>query len=400
VTAEPLLEDVSTPPAARTDLERLRRVSMWVGLAGLALSAVGAFISPAQFYRSYLVAYVFVIGIVLGSLAIVMIHHLTGGAWGMVIRRLLESATRTLPLMAVLFIPLLFGLGALYPWARPDLVAHDALLQKKQLYLNVPFFIARAVAYFLMWGAVAYFLNRWSLEQDRLVPASDRRFRLLSAPGLLVYGLTVTFMSIDWVMSLDPYWFSTIFGVLFMGGQGLSAMAFAIAALMMLSAYPPLSNVVLPSHFHDLGKLLLAFVMLWAYFAFSQFLIIWSGNLPEEIPWYLHRLHGGWQAVALLVLLGHFVLPFLMLLSRDLKRNGRSLAALAGGLMLMRLVDLFWIIGPTGRPEHFGLHWLDIAAPVGVTGVWLAFYLRQLMDRTMLPVHDPYFSEALEHGGH
>jgi hypothetical protein len=177
-------------------------------------------------------------------------------------------------------------------------------------------------------------------------------------------------------------------------------MSFAIAALLLLSAYPPLSNVVAPSHFHDLGKLLLAFVMLWAYFSFSQFLIIWSGNLPEEIRWYLHRLHGGWQAVAVLLLLGHFVLPFLMLLSRDLKRNGRALATLAGMLMVMRLVDLFWMIGPTGRPEHFGVHWLDVAAPMGVTGVWLAFYLRQLLDRPLLPVHDPYFSEALGNGGH
>jgi hypothetical protein len=337
---------------------------------------------------------------VLGSLAIVMVPHLSGGAWGLVIRRVLESATRTMPLVALLFVPLLFGLASLYPWARPDVVAADVALQRKQAYLNVPFFIARTAIYFALWGGIAFFLNRWSLEQDRRGTVSDRRFRLLSAPGLLIYGLTVTFMSVDWVMSLDPHWFSTIFGVLFMGGQALSAMAFAIAVLLVLAAYPPLSEIVAPSHFHDLGKLLLAFVMLWAYFAFSQFLIIWSGNLPEEIPWYIHRLHGGWRWVALLIVVGHFVLPFVLLLSRDLKRTGRTLAAVAGLVIVMRLVDLFWMIAPVSREGEFGLHWLDLAAPLGVGGLWLAFYIRQLGSRALLPVHDPYFEESLGHGRH
>jgi hypothetical protein len=390
-------------PADR--VERLQRGALIVGGAAGAVSVLGAFAfaGAEQFYRSYLAGFMLWLGVALGSLAILMLQHLTGGAWGMVIRRHLEAATRTLPFLAAAFLPILGALPVLYVWARPDVVAADPILQAKRLYLNVPFFIARAVIYFAIWNALAYVLNLWSQEQDAGGPrpiGSERKFRQLSAPGLMAYGLTITFASVDWVMSLDPHWFSTIFGVLFMGGQGLAGLAFAIVALAVTARHQPLSEVVDPSHFHDLGKLLLAFVMLWAYFAFSQFLIIWSGNLPEEIPWFIERLHGGWGVVAVVILAGHFIVPFLVLLSREVKRNRGTIALVAGALIVMRLIDLVWMIAP--RPGHrgFPIHWMDVTLPVALGGIWIALFARELTKRRLLAVNDPYFEEVFAHGHH
>ena len=387
----------STSYMAGPGVGRLQRRALVVGLAALALCIIGAFISPAQFFRSYLLGYLFWAGVTLGCLAILMLQHLSGGAWGMVIRRMLESGSRTLPLMALLFVPLIPGIRQLYAWARPDnAIPHLAA------YLNVPFFLFRAVLYFGVWLSIAYFLNRWSREQDRTGNLRlARRLQMLSGPGLVLYGLTATFAAIDWVMSLEPHWSSSIFGILVIGGQVLSAMAFIIAVTVLLAQHEPLSGVLLPGHFHDLGKLLLAFVMLWAYFAFSQLLIVWSGNLPEEIPWYLHRLHGGWGWVGVLLILFHFALPFVLLLSRDLKRNARALALLAVAVIFMRLVDLFWLTAPEFWPGRFHLHWTDIAAPVGIGGVWLAVFAWQLRGWPLLPIGDRYLEKALEHGqGH
>jgi hypothetical protein len=390
-------------PADR--VERLQRGALIVGGAAGAVSVLGAFAfaGAEQFYRSYLAGFMLWLGVALGSLAILMLQHLTGGAWGMVIRRHLEAATRTLPFLAAAFLPILGALPVLYVWARPDVVAADPILQAKRLYLNVPFFIARAVIYFAIWNALAYVLNLWSQEQDAGGPrpiGSERKFRQLSAPGLMAYGLTITFASVDWVMSLDPHWFSTIFGVLSMGGQGLAGLAFAIVALAVTARHQPLSEVVDPSHFHDLGKLLLAFVMLWAYFAFSQFLIIWSGNLPEEIPWFIERLHGGWGVVAVVILAGHFIVPFLVLLSREVKRNRGTIALVAGALIVMRLIDLVWMIAP--RPGHrgFPIHWMDVTLPVALGGIWIALFARELTKRRLLAVNDPYFEEVFAHGHH
>ncbi|PYT05037.1 MAG: hypothetical protein DMF60_13295, partial [Acidobacteria bacterium] len=315
-----------TPP----ELDQFQRRALIVGVAGVAVCALGAFFNLDQFFRSYLLGYVFWAGIALGCLAILMLQHMSGGAWGLVIRRLLEAATRTFPLLAVLFLPIAFGVRSIYIWAQPiNANAPEALkhaLAHKAPYLNVPFFLGRAAFYFAAWILMAYFLNKWSLEQDRTKHRPiTTKLQGLSAPGLVLYGLTVTFASIDWLMSLEPQWFSTIYGILVMGGQGLSAMAFIIAVAVLLTRYKPLSDVIKPSHMHDLGKLMLAFLMLWAYFSFSQFLIIWSGNLPEEIPWYVRRLQSSWKWVGLALVVLQFALPFVMLLSRDLKRNARTL---------------------------------------------------------------------------
>ncbi len=381
-------------------LEQIRRPALFVGAAALGICVVGGFSAPAQFFHSYLFAFLFWAGVSLGCMAVAMLHHVTGGAWGLPIRRPLESATRTLPIVAVLFLPIAIGARSLYEWADPAAVARDPILQHKSLYLNLPFFLGRAALYFAAWFAFAYFLNRWSLEQDRTGERPiARRMQILSSAGLVVYGLTATFASIDWAMSLEPHWFSTMYGLLFIAGQGLSAFAFIVVVLVLLSEREPLDRYVTPRHFHDLGKLMLAFVMFWAYVSFSQYLIIWAGNLPEEIPWYLRRLQGGWGLVGLAILVFHFVLPFLMLLPASANRNPRVLAAVAGLVVFMRLVDVFWLTKPAFAGAHLRLHWMDLAAPLGVGGLWLAAFLWQLGKRPLLPVNDPEFQQqALAHG--
>jgi hypothetical protein len=382
-----------------------QRAGLLVGAAGLVVGIAGLLLgaSPEQFFRSYLVGFMACLGIALGSLAITMIHHMTGGGWGMVSRRPLEAAAGTLPLLALYFVPIaLFGLKPLYLWARPEAVAGDAILQMKAPYLNIPFFLGRAAFYFVVWNLLALTLGRWSREQDEAAPravGAERKFRILSASGLLLYALTITFASIDWVMSLDPHWYSTIFGILFMGGQGLSALAFVIIVLASVRNLPPLAGVLKPLHFHDLGKLMFAFTMLWAYFSFSQFLIIWSGNLPEEIPWYLERMRGVWGFVAIALVLVQFAAPFLLLLSRDLKRNPHLLRNVALVVLAMRFVDLLWLIKP--GVGGLTLHWMDLALPAGLFGLWLFVFVARLRKRPALPVHDPYFAEAMAvHGGH
>ena len=393
-------------PVAPPEFDRLSKRALVVGIAGLALSAIWAIFNAEQFFRSYLLAYVFWIGIVLGCFAILMVQHMSGGAWGLVIRRVLEAATRTFLPMALLFIPVAVGLKFIYIWAKPEAAAGNEvltrLLEHKEPYLNIPFFLARVVFYFAVWIGLTYFLNKWSLDQDR---TGDRRItrklQVLSGPGLVLYGLTVTFASIDWVMSLEPEWFSTIFGILFMGGQGVAAMAFIIAVLVLLKNRKPFSEIIAPRHFHDLGKLLLAFIMLWAYFNFSQFLIIWSGNLPEEIPWYIRRLQGPFKWIGLILVIFHFVLPFLMLLSRNLKRDGRRLAVLAIAVIIFRLVDIYWLIAPEFHHGQFHLHLLDILAPIGLGGVWLWLFFQQLKKRPLLPIGDPELEGAIGPGeGH
>ncbi|MGH7790084.1 MAG: hypothetical protein ACRERC_24665 [Candidatus Binatia bacterium] len=371
-------------------LHRGQRAMLGAGVLALLATGAGGLVDHVQFFRSYLVAYMFWAGIALGSLALVALNHISGGRWGVVIRRICEAAMRTLPLLALLFVPIVFGLTDLYEWARPEVVAHDPLLQHKAAYLNVPFFLIRVVIYFAVWIVVAHYLMRWSLEQDRTDdPDLVRRLQLLGRGGLLLYSLTMTFAAIDWAMSLEPHWYSTIYGILIIGGQVLSAFAFVIPVLMMISDRPPLSEVVTAEQFHDLGKLLLAFVMLYAYFAFSQFLIIWSANLPEEVPWYLKRLAGGWQWVAIALVFFHFALPFTILLSRDLKRNARRLAVVAFIVLLARLVDLNWLITPAFSPGRVTVHWMDFAAVLGVGGIWLSMFLWQLRDRPLVPLHDP-----------
>ena len=379
--------------------ERFQHGSLIVGVAALALCLLGAFFSRQQFFQAYLLAYIFWLGIALGCLGIVMLHNLSGGGWGVVIRRVLESGMNTLPLMALLFVPLLFGLGQLYEWARPDAVAHDEILQHKTAYLNLPFFLIRAALYFALWVGAALTMSRWSeLHDVNGDPGIITRLRVLSGPGLAIYVLTITFASIDWVMSLEAHWYSTIYGVHFLGGHALAALAFAILVGGSLSQRGRFSEIVTPAHWLDLGNLLLAFVMLWAYFAFSQWLNIWSGKLPEEAVWYTRRNSGGWEWVARLLIVFHFFLPFLLLLLRSTKRRAEFLAVVAGAIIVMRFIDIFWYMMPAFRPGDFSVHWMDIVAPVGIGGLWLTIFLRQLRRVPLLPLQEPYAREVLERG--
>jgi hypothetical protein len=356
-------------------------------------------ISQEHFFQSYLFGYIYWMQITLGSVGLVMLHYLVGGRWSFAIRRLLEAGAMTLFPMALLFIPILLGAQYLYLWARPEQVAESALLQYKTPYLNLPFFVGRTLLYFVIWIGLAYLLNRWSIEQDRTADvALYRRLKSLSAVGTILYMLTVTFAAFDWMMSLEPEWFSSIYGVIFIAGQAVATIAFALILLAALARREPLANWLSVDVFNDLGNFLLAFISFWAYVSFSQYLIIWSANLPETVTWYIRRTEGGWEWLAFILIFCHFALPFALLLSRRAKRNTRLLVAVAVFVLLIRFVDIFWMIKPAFYPEGFYIHWLDIVIPITIGGFWIAFFLWRLGQRPLLPLHDPRFEEAVVHG--
>jgi hypothetical protein len=378
------------------ELAGLGRRSLAAGVIALAALAAGGFLAREQFFRSYQLAFIFWSNVALGALALGLMQNLTGGGWGLVIRRPLEAGMRTLPLVAVLFVPLAFGLGTLYEWSHAEAVAADPLLQHKSAYLNPAFFLARAAIYFAVWIGIALWTVRTSDAEDRAPDARlSRRLRVAGAPGLLLYGLTATFAAFDWGMSLDPHWFSTIYGVIFILGQALGMLALVIPVLARLREREPLAGLVQTRHFHDLGSLLFAFVMLWAYVSFSQFLIIWSGNLPEEVTWYRARLGEGWQGISLALVLAHFAVPFLVLLSRRIKRGPETLAKVAIALFLLRGLDIYWLLAPS-QPGRTGVapHWMDAAAWLGLGGIWMWWYVRELGRRPLLAANDPRVEEV------
>jgi hypothetical protein len=382
---------------------RLQQRALLVGGIALLVSISGALRTPGPFYQSYLMSFMLILGLTLGSLGLLMLQHLTGGDWGIVIRRSLESATRTLPLIVVFFLPIvLFGMKYLYgAWLDPQELQKEPLSKFQQAYLTAGWFQVRAVIYFAVWLLLMFLFLRWSKEQD--VNREDRalrlRFKMFSGPGIILYVFAMSFAAIDWVMSLSPHWASTIYGFLYVAGQLISSMAFMIAIVVLLSRTEPFSGVLQKRHLHDLGKLLLAFVMLWAYFDFSQLLIIWSGNQPEEISFYRTRLYGGWGVVAVLVLIFHFFVPFFLLLSQDVKRNAKVLPKIAMWLIFMRLVDLFWMTRPEFTSRAMPT-WLDLVLPIALGGLWLGFFAFNLKQQPLLPIGDPKLAEAIEHHEH
>ncbi|MCC6164496.1 MAG: hypothetical protein IT182_14190 [Acidobacteria bacterium] len=393
--SEPTLnpEHFQAPP----QIDTLQRVAFAVGLLGLVGLLAGFATDSAQFYKSYLLGYVFVLGVPIGSLALLMVHHLSGGRWSLVLRRTFEASARTIPMMAVLFLPVILGIHDLYHWSHADAVAHDAILRHKAPYLNTTGFVIRAAGYFVVWSVLALMLSKWSAQQDT-DPFPVERFNKIAGPGLLILSLTVTFASVDWVMSLDPHWFSTIFGLWFLMGMALTALAFSIVVAALLHNNANMARALSTDRFHDYGSLLFAFIMLWAYLAYSQFLIVWSANLPEEIPYYLRRFGDGWQIVTLVVVVGHFVLPWLLLLFRTTKRVTSRLVAVAAFMLVMRFLDVFWLIAPWVKQGAFGVHWMDVAAVCGVFGLWVGVFCHLLKGRALLPVGDPYLPEALADG--
>ena len=389
--------DLSPPPVVKTIAQR----SLMVGVVFGVIALILAFLQPLQFFRAYLLGFMCWLGVALGSMAILMIRHLTGGGWGMVIRRILGAAMRTVPLLALLFIPVILGMRKVYIWAQPlDQIADRHLREHLEnitkTYLTTNGFILRAVFYFAIWNLLSFLLSKWSKETDRPgAPDHTDRFKAVAGPGLILYGFTISFAAIDWVMSLDPSWISTIFGLVILIGQVLSAMCFAVVVERILYDYKPMSEMLNPDFVHDHGKWMLAFTMVWAYFNYSQWLIIWAGNLPSEITYYMRRLNGGWGYLGLFIVIFHFVIPFGTLLSRPFKRNIRKLVWLAAWLMLMRYLDLFWIIEPNFS-KTFTVTVADIVVPVAIGGFWLAYFFRNLGALPLLPAYDPDAVEVLQ----
>jgi hypothetical protein len=407
--------DLTPPPVVK----KLSRGSLIVGVLFSVIAAVTAFVLPNggdEFYRAYLVAFMLWLGIALGSMAIIMIRHLTGGGWGVVIRRLQGAAMRTMPLLAILFIPIAIAVlqHRIYPWAiwtvSPDAVhdahIHDHLAKNKfvmDAYLNSSGFLIRAVFYFIIWNLLSFLLSKWSKEGDKPgSPDNTDRFKMVAGPGLILYGFTVSFAAIDWVMSLDPSWISTIFPLVVLIGQVLSAMCFAVVIERILFDYKPMSEMLKPDFVHDHGKWMLAFTMVWAYFNYSQWLIIWAGNLPTEITYYMRRLNGGWGYLGLVIVIFHFAVPFSVLLSRSFKRDIHKLVWLAVWLLIMRYVDDLWIIEPNFS-QTFKITVADVVVPVAIGGLWLAYFFYNLAALPLLPAYDPSAEEVLEpahhHGG-
>ncbi|NJL28474.1 MAG: hypothetical protein HC897_11590 [Thermoanaerobaculia bacterium] len=388
----------------QADLDRARKPALLVGISGTLATFLFAFQKlgtehAADFFRPYLTAWLLWLSAAMGLTALGMLNHVSGGYWGAVMRRVFEAAGRTLPLFLVLGVPLAFGLGTIYPWANAEIAAHDTLIQYKAAYLNVPFFLARGAFYLVLWWAMATLLGRWSHQHD--ATGDDRalvKMQRLSAGGLVAYVLTGTFASVDWIMSLEPHWFSSLYGLAFVVGHGLAGLACSVPLMIFLSRRKPLEGLIGKKEFHDYGKLMLALVMVWGYFTVSQYLIIWSGNLPEEVPWYLYRNDHGWQAVTIGLVLGHFVLPFALLLSADLKKKPQRLMLVAVWLLLMRWLDLYWQVAPSVSHGEVAFGPLDVLTPLAIGGLWVWVLLGQLKNRSLVPVHEPELKEALAHG--
>jgi hypothetical protein len=369
---------------------RLRAVALGIGVVAAVVCAIGGVLMPVAFFHAYLTAYLFWLDIALGSLGLIMLHHITGGAWGFTVRRLLEAAMMTLPLMAVLFVPLVFGLHALYPWARPEQVAADPVLRHREALFTPLWFIGRAVIYFAIWIGLAVVLRRWSVAQDRTGdPVYMRRFQAMAGPGLILYAFAASLAAIDWIMALEPHWFSTIFGMLVLVGQALAAMAWAIVCAEALAGRRLLKSLAPASAWQDTGGMTIAFVLMWAYMAYSQYIIIWSGDLPHETSFFVHRRAGAWAYVALVMMIIHFFLPFFLLLFGGLKRNTVTLAMIAWVLLAAHLVNEFWTVAPSWRTHGLTVTWLDLLLPVAIGGLWIAAFAASLHGRPLVPLHDP-----------
>jgi hypothetical protein len=398
--------------SAPAEIEGLRLPLL--GIGGIALLAwlVGLYFDPEQALRSWLLGFIFWGGLCFGSIGLLMLQFMTGGAWGVVLRRIFEAASRTLPVVILCFLPLALGVyfHKVYEWTA--LPPTDHAIEARGSYLFPVPWILRSVIYFIIFGAMVYLLNNWSDRQDRTDNYEDAGSLLstmsrFSGPATVFWALTVTFAAVDWTLTLDPHFFSTIWGLLFVIGWGLASLSFGAVILAYLSDKRPMDNVLGKRHFHDIGKLMLAMVMVWTYFNLSQWLIIWSGNIPEETEWYLTRMEGGWYWLGVILILFHFAAPFLILLQQDFKRKPKLLATLAVFILLMRAFDYFFLMGPTPRINAHGaqgafiVSWMDFVAPIAVGGIWLWFFFGQLRSRPVVPGMDPFFDRAVSHGkGH
>ncbi len=391
-----------TAPGLIGTLSKYQHTASFVGLAGLLALVAGLFIGPSeQFYRSYLIGFWMWFGCGAACLLMLMTQFLTGGAWGLVIRRPLEAGAKTLYVMVLGFIPILLGHEKLYWWTTKAGL-EDEVIKAKNLYLNVPFLYGRWVIYAVFLTAMTYFLTKWSKEEDETKSTVvSARLEFLSAPGVLAFFLLMTFCAVDYLMTLEPHWYSTVYGFMIVIGWCLTAMCVLVATLTLLMKYRPMDHAITEKHLHDLGKLMFALTMLWAYLNFSQLLITWSGNLPSEIVWYIKRWNGGMGWVSILLLVGHFFLPFLLLLSQSIKKNAGTIAKVAIFIVIIHAVDVYSLVEPNfAKVDDVRLQfsWLDIAAPLGFGGLWLAMFYKNLTAMPLLPLGAPDLKKALSHG--
>jgi hypothetical protein len=371
-------------------LDRIQRNALVIGVIAFAATLVGLFLNAPHFWQSYLYGYIAISALAIGSLGIFLLHNVAGGNWGVAIRRFIESGLQTLPMFALLVIPILFATGSIYKWTDATYRAEHFAVGHKAAYMNVPFFIGRTIFYFIVWIGIGWRILGMANEHDRTGdPALFKKIKGRSAPALLLFVLTTTYAFIDWIMSLEPDWYSTIYGWLFTVGEVLLTFAFMIALLVLLSKHEPFRDFVKTAHFHDLGNLMLAFTMLWAYMGLAQFLIIYAENLPDEIPWYIRRFTGGWGYLGWFISIFHFCVPFFLLLMRFVKKNPQRLRTLALWIIFVRMLDIFWFVAPAFRQREFAVYWTDVTALLGIGGIWLAYFIFNLKKRPLLVPNDP-----------
>jgi hypothetical protein len=367
-----------------------------IGIAGSLILARAAEHGMDHLLETYLVSFAFFLSLALGALFFVLLQHCTRAGWSVVVRRIAEAMAANVWLMAVLAIPIVLGMDHLYHWTDAAAAAHDPLLAGKLGFLNPPFFIVRLIAYFLIWGVMASFLFRTSLAQDESgEPALTIRMERFSAPGMVLFALSLNFAAFDLLMSLDPHWFSTIFGVYYFAAAVVGFLAVMPKILYGLQMRGILKNAVTVEHYHDFGKLLFGFTVFWAYIAFSQYMLIWYGNVPEETEWFLKRQTGEWTTVSLILIFGHFVVPFLLLVSRYIKRRPVLLAVTGGYVAIMCWIDIYWLVIPEFSPgvARFGL--LDIFCFLGLNGLFAAAIVLRLRKHAVIAEKDPRLEESL-----
>ena len=384
---------------AATGIARFQPIALAVGVLGIAVSIVGFVTNRPQFFRSWLPSYLFWFSIVAGALAVLMLQYVTGGEWGLLIRRPLGAAARTMWVMLVLFIPVALGIREIYPWANEGWAGFHEVHAAKGGYLNSKFFFIRVAIYFAFFLVWAWRIRVLSLEFYRTrSPYTELSRRKWAASGIVLVVLAMTFLSIDWMMSTEPKWSSTMYGITFTVGCGLSAFAFVTFFLSRLAQTTAMSEVLRPMHLRDLGNLMLAFVMFYAYTSFSEYLLIWYANLHEEIPHYLVRQHGTWGVLAGMLILFHFFLPFFMLLMRSIKDRPQTIGVVTVIIIVMRYIAIYWLVAPSWYGEHFSYSWMDLSSLIGIGGLWLWAFIGQLKGQTIIPIHETWVEEAIREG--
>ncbi|MEE8342138.1 MAG: hypothetical protein V3R52_08590 [Candidatus Neomarinimicrobiota bacterium] len=372
----------------------LGTIALIIGAVGLVLSVFGYFGDSRQFYFSYLTSFVFWVSLGLGGLFFTMLHHISGSKWSTVLIRISQAAMSVLPMMIILFIPIFFGIKELYSWSHPEIVAESPALQGKSGFLNIPFFTVRTIIYFAVWGILTFLINKYSQRQDDGINTT-KQLRIVSAPGMFLFALTISFAAFDWLMSLDPLWFSTIFGAYYFGGSFVIIIAFLIIIANYLNSNNILNNEIGPAHFSDLGKLLFGFIVFWAYLGGAQYFFIWYANIPEETVWFLDRWQNSWRTVSILLIFGHFLIPFISLIFFNTKRNRKILVFFAFWMFLFHYVDMYWLVVPAFHHEAAKISWLDLTTFFGIGGVFIALFWNRFTSKAILPLNDPYLSASI-----